>query len=153
MAAQPAVLTAAIMNLFIGNLNLETSEQHLRDLFSEFGNIVSVKIIMDPQTAMPKGFGFVEMEDKFAAYDAMDNLDVTYFMGNIINVREARSNKQGGGVTRSGNGRPFQKRAGGNALYGNQRGGSYGDQQRNTGYRQSGFSGNRGGDNNSGYNQ
>lgn len=95
------------MNLFVGNLNPETGEQHLRDAFAEFGAILSVKIIMDPATGMSKGFGFVEMEDKFQAYDAIDNLDFTYFMGNIINVKEARNNKSGSGP-RNSSGRSFQ---------------------------------------------
>ncbi len=84
------------MNLFIGNLNPETTEQNLRDIFSEYGAITSVKIIMDNETGLPKGFGFVEMEQKFDAFDAIDNIDMIYFMGNIINVREAKSNKTGG---------------------------------------------------------
>jgi RNA recognition motif-containing protein len=103
-----------IMNLFVGNLSPETNEQSLRDLFSEFGAISSVKIIIDPQTGMPKGFGFVEMEEKFSAFDAIDNLDATYFQGTIISVKEAKSNKTasrpGGG---GGGNRPFQKKPGG----------------------------------------
>lgn len=116
------------MNLFVGNLSPETTEQNLRDIFTEFGNIVSLKIIIDPQTGLPKGFGFVEYDDKFSAYDAIDNIDATYFMGNIISVKEAKTskpnNRPGGG------GRPFQKRptSGG---YSNNRSGS------------NGFSGNR----------
>jgi RNA recognition motif-containing protein len=101
------------MNLFVGNLSPETTQQHLQDLFSEFGVINSVKIIIDSATGLPKGFGFVEMEDKFHSYDAIDNLDATYFMGSIISVKEAKNNKtnnKGGG----GN-RPFKKPGGFNS--------------------------------------
>lgn len=110
------------MNLFVGNLSPETTEQSLRDLFSEFGTIKSVKVIIDPQTGFPKGFGFVEMEDKFQSYEAIDNLDVTYFLGNIISVKEAKGNKTNNNNNRPGGGgsRPFQRRPGGNSS-----GGSY----------------------------
>lgn len=99
------------MNLFVGNLSPETTEKHLADAFSEFGKINAVKIIIDSATGLPKGFGFVEMDEKFSAYDAIDNLDATYFHGTIISVKEAKSNKTN---NRSGGGsKPFQKRAGG----------------------------------------
>ena len=99
------------MNLFVGNLSPETTEKHLSDAFSEFGKITAVKIIIDSATGLPKGFGFVEMDEKYSAYDAIDNLDATYFHGTIISVKEAKSNKTN---NRSGGGsKPFQKRAGG----------------------------------------
>jgi RNA recognition motif-containing protein len=101
------------MNLFVSNLSPETTEQQLEKVFSEFGNINSVKIIIDPQTGLPKGFGFVEMENKFAAQEAIINLDATYLMGTIITVKEARSNKTGNNSGRQGGDRPFQKRSGG----------------------------------------
>ena len=96
------------MNLFCGNLSPETSEEHLRQIFSEFGNILSAKVIIDSATGLPKGFGFVEMEEKYDAYDAIDNLDMTYFMGNIISVKEAKP-KAGPGANRG-----FAPRGGGN---------------------------------------
>ena len=85
------------MNLFIGNISPEATEDQLRTLFSEFGPIVSAKIPIDQATGLPRGFGFVEMEDKFHGYDAIDNLDVTYFMGSIITVKESKPKNQGGG--------------------------------------------------------
>ena len=80
------------MNLFVGNLNPETNAAGLRRLFSEFGEIVSSKVIIDNATGMSRGFGFVEMADKFHSYDAIDNLDATFFEGNIISVKEAKQN-------------------------------------------------------------
>lgn len=117
------------MNLFVGNLSPETTEQQLRDAFSEFGSIKSVKIIIDPQTGMPKGFGFVEMEERRDAYEAITHLDMTYLHGTIISVKEAKNNKQQGGGHRQGGGnRPFQRRQDG---YGNrQSGGNYGVERR-----------------------
>lgn len=85
------------MNLFVGNLNPETTASSLRKLFSEFGEVVSSKVIMDNATGSSRGFGFVEMADKFHSYDAIDNLDATFFEGNIISVKEAKQNNTKGG--------------------------------------------------------
>ncbi len=116
------------MNLYVGNLSPETTEQHLSEIFSEFGKINSVKIIIDSATGLPKGFGFVEMDEKFSAYDAIDNLDATYFMGNIISVKEAKGNKTN---NRGAGSKPFQKRQGG---FNSNRGSSGGyNQNRNSG--------------------
>lgn len=100
------------MNLFVGNLSPETTGNSLRTLFSEFGEVVSSKVIFDNATGMSRGFGFVEMADKFQAQNAVDNLDVSFFEGNIISVKEARQNTTGGGGGRGGSGggnRPFNK--------------------------------------------
>jgi RNA recognition motif-containing protein len=86
------------MNLFVGNLHPETSAAGLRTLFSQFGEVLSSKVIMDNATGMSRGFGFVEMGDKYHANDAVDNLDQTFFEGNIISVKEAKqSNTRSGG--------------------------------------------------------
>ncbi len=111
------------MNLFIGNLSPETSEDALRQIFSEFGTVLTVKIPIDNATGLPRGFGFVEMEDKFQAYDAIDNLDTTYLLGNIISVKESKPKTQGntrpGGGNRPGGGfnRNNNNRQGGGGSY------------------------------------
>jgi RNA recognition motif-containing protein len=91
------------MNLFVGNLNPQTTVASLRTLFSEFGEIVSAKILMDNVTGTSRGFGFVEMADKYHSFDAIDNLDSIYFEGNIISVKEAKQNntRPGGGNSNS----------------------------------------------------
>lgn len=97
------------MNLFVGNLSLETTEGDLRKIFSEFGEIVSAKVLVkaDPATGQPRKFGFVEMADKFHSFDAIDNLDCTYLQGNIISVKEAKPpGGQGGRPGGGGNRRP-----------------------------------------------
>lgn len=127
------------MNLFVGNLSPETTEQQLRNAFSEFGVIKSVKIIIDPQTGMPKGFGFVEMEQRYDGYEAITHLDMTYLQGAIISVKEAKNSKQqGGGNRQSGGNRPFQRREGGGGYGGNRQGGYGENRQRNYGDRQGG---------------
>lgn len=100
------------MNLYIGNLSAETTEQDLRNAFAEFGQILVAKVIIDPQTGLSKGFGFVEFSDKYESYEAMDALDMTYFKGNIITVKEAKGNKSS---SAKGGKKPFNKRPGGNS--------------------------------------
>ena len=83
------------MNLYISNLSPETTEQDLEKAFSEFGAIKSLKIIVDRETNVSKGYGFVEMEEKGPGFDAIDYLDMSYLKGNIVNVREAKNSKDG----------------------------------------------------------
>lgn len=111
------VFSIFFMNLFIGNLNPETTEQSLEKIFSEFGEIVSVKVIRDNETGLSKGFGFVEMADKFHAYDAIDNIDMTYFEGQVISVKEAKA-KTGGAPQRGGGNRFGNNRGGGGNRFG-----------------------------------
>lgn len=113
------------MNLFIGNLSPEITEQHLREAFSEFGPIKSLKIIIDPQTGMPKGFGFVEMEERRDAYEAITNLDMTYLHGSVISVKQAKDNRQ------QSNDRQDRSRLGSGKFHPNRQPGSYGDQRGN----------------------
>jgi len=99
------------MNLFVGNLHPETNAEGLRTLFKEFGEVVSSKVIFDSATGASRGFGFVEMGDKTQGFDAIDNLDCSYFEGNIISVKEAKQNNTntGRGGSGGGGGRPFNK--------------------------------------------
>ncbi|MBS1586172.1 MAG: RNA-binding protein [Bacteroidetes bacterium] len=125
------------MNLFVGNLSPETSESSLRTLFAQFGEVASVKIIIDAATGMPKGFGFVEMTDKFHSYDAVDNLDMTFFEGSVISVKEAKqNNKSGGGGFRSGGQRSSGH--GGGGFRGGNSGGGGGQRSSGGGNRYSG---------------
>ena len=124
------------MNLFIGNLHPTTSEDSLRTLFSEFGEIVSVKIPIDQETGQPRGFGFVEMADKFESFDAIDNIDGTYFEGQVITVKESKPKNQGGG---GGGFRGNNRGGGGGGYRSNDRGGGGGyrsnDRSGGGGYR------------------
>ena len=135
------------MNLYIGNLSPETSESSLKKLFSEFGEIVSLKIMIDNATGLPRGFGFVEMADKFHSFDAIDNIDGTFFEGSVISVKEAKQKPQGGagggrksfsrGPRRDGNsfggGGSYQRREGGTGGYQPREGGTGGFQRREGG--------------------
>lgn len=83
------------MNLFVRPLAPEITAEELTRLFSEFGKVHSAKVIQDPETGKSKGYGFVIMKDRFEAFDAIDNLDMTYFAGSIITVKESRPRTQG----------------------------------------------------------
>lgn len=123
------------MNLFIGNLNPQTTEESLRTLFSEFGEIVSVKVPIDAETGQPRGFGFVEMADRFESFDAIDNIDGIYFEGQVISVKESRpknqGNNRGGGGYRGGG---FNR---GGGYRSNDRSGGYRSNDRDSGNRRS----------------
>ncbi len=110
------------MNIFVAKLNFATQEDDLRDAFEQFGEVDSVKIIMDKFTGKSKGFGFVEMPDDDAAQDAINNLNDTEFDGRTIVVKKAepRENRGGGGGGRGG-----YNRGGGGGGYGGGGGGGY----------------------------
>lgn len=78
------------MNLYVGNLDYETTEDDLRDVFAEFGEITSVKIIKDRETYRSRGFGFVEMPSKDDALRAIEETHGTMLGRNEIVVNEAK---------------------------------------------------------------
>ncbi len=78
------------MKIYIGNLSYEVDDTKLNGLFSEFGNVMSAKVIMDNSSGRSKGFGFVEMEDQSAAEAAISKLNGTDLLGRSITVNEAR---------------------------------------------------------------
>ena len=75
--------------IYVGNMNYNTSEDQLRDLFGQYGTVLSANIIIDRETHRPKGFGFVEMEDDNAAIAAISQLDGKDFDGRNLRVNEA----------------------------------------------------------------
>ena len=74
--------------LYVGNLSYSTTESKLRDMFGEFGEIESVKVITDRDTGRPKGFAFVEMASDEAAQKAISELN-----GKVVDEREIRVDK------------------------------------------------------------
>lgn len=77
------------MNIFVAKLNYDTSEDTLRDVFEVFGDVDSAKVIMDRDTGRSKGFGFVEMDDDDAAYEAINTLNESQLDGRTIVVKKA----------------------------------------------------------------
>ena len=87
------------MNIYVGNMSYDTTEDHLRQAFEAFGEVTSVNIISDRDTGRPKGFGFVEMANADQAKAAIEGLNATDLNGRTLNVNEARprENRGGGG--------------------------------------------------------
>ena len=100
------------MNIFIAGLNYNMSEAELGELFAEYGEVVSVKIIMDRETGRSKGYGFVEMADDEAGDKAIAALNEVDMDGKTLSVSVARPREErprrsygnnGGGGYRGGN--------------------------------------------------
>ena len=87
------------MNIYIGNLSYEVTEEDLQEAFKEFGQVESVKIIMDKYSGQSKGFGFVEMPSKAEGQSAIEGLNGKDLKGRTLNVNEARprTESRGGG--------------------------------------------------------
>jgi RNA recognition motif-containing protein len=123
------------MNIYVGNLSNEVTEEDLKQAFETFGEVESVKIIKDKDTNRSKGFGFVEMPSKAEGQSAIDDLNGKELKGKALKVNEARprteSRGRGGGY---GGGR---KQGGGRGGYGGDRGGQGGGR--------GGYGGDRGG--------
>ncbi|MCZ6795947.1 MAG: RNA-binding protein [Planctomycetota bacterium] len=83
--------------LYVGNLPFTATEDEIRELFSQYGEVQSVSLITDRQTGRPRGFGFVEMDD---GQEAIQALDGQPFGGRDLKVNEARdrgARGEGGG--------------------------------------------------------
>ncbi len=87
------------MNIFVGNLSREVTDDDLQNLFSEFGNVKSVKVIRDLFSGESKGFGFVEMPGVSESQKAINELNTKDLKGKKIVVNEARpkTDRRGGG--------------------------------------------------------
>ena len=83
------------MNIYVGNLPFKTNEDSVRQLFEQYGEVSSVKLITDRDTGRPKGFGFIEMEDSAGAR-AIQNLNDSQLDDRNIKVNEARDRAPAG---------------------------------------------------------
>ncbi|MBI5966374.1 MAG: RNA-binding protein [Deltaproteobacteria bacterium] len=99
------------MNIYVGNLSYNASEENLRQAFEAFGQVTSAAIIKDKYSGRPRGFGFVEMPDQAEAQAAIEKLNGKDLLGQQIKVSEARprtdrgrSGGQGGHRGRTGYG-------------------------------------------------
>lgn len=77
-------------NIYVGNLSYEANEQELENMFTEYGEVNSVRIITDRDTNRSKGFGFVEMPDDSAADEAISALNGKELKSREMKVNEAR---------------------------------------------------------------
>ncbi len=93
------------MNIYVGNLSYEVTEEDLKQAFDPFGKVESVKVIRDDYSGRSKGFGFVEMPDDANAKSAIDGLDGKELKGRTLKVSRARPRSEGrryGGGGRGG---------------------------------------------------
>ncbi len=107
------------MNIYIGNLSREVTEDELRQAFEPFGQVTSVNVIKDRYSGESRGFGFVEMSTKSEAQAAINGLNGTSLGERTLSVSEARPRTEGGGGRR-----PFG--GGGGGFGGGGRGGGGG---------------------------
>ncbi len=122
--------------LFVGSLSWDTTDNSLKDFFSQAGTVNSAQVIMDKYTGKSRGFGFVEMSTDEEAKKAIETLNGQTLDGRAIVVNEAkpmapRDNSFGGG--RPGGGGGFRPRGGGGFRGGgrdDRRGGGHGGRDR-----------------------
>jgi RNA recognition motif-containing protein len=100
------------MNIYVGNLSYDVTEEDLREAFEAFGQVESVKIIKDMYSNRSKGFGFVEIPNNSEAQSAIDGLNGKELKGRTLNVNQARPRSDGrsGGGGRRGGGRQGRRR-------------------------------------------
>jgi len=97
------------MNIYVGNLSYNATEETVRQAFESFGQVISARIIKDKYTGQPRGFAFVEMPEQSQAQAAIKSLNGKEFLGKQMSVNEARprtdrgrSGGQGGRMDYSG---------------------------------------------------
>ena len=78
------------MNIYVGNLSYQLTDEELRETFARFGEVTSAKIVIDRETGRSKGFGFVEMPERSDAESAIEQLDGQDLKGRALKVNEAR---------------------------------------------------------------
>ena len=105
------------MKIFVANLNYNTSEETVRHVFEEFGEVESAKIIMDKFTGRSKGFGFIEMPSDEAGQEAINTLNESDLDDRTIVVKVAAPREdrggRGGGYNRGGGGGGDRRGGGG----------------------------------------
>ena len=107
------------MNIYVGNLSWQMTDEDLRNLFEQHGTVGSAKIVKDKVSGRSKGFGFVEMENDAEAQAAITALYDSEVMGRKIIVNESQPKQQGSG------GGGFKKRSFGGSGSGGSGGGGY----------------------------
>lgn len=83
------------MKIYVGNLAYSVNDTNLRELFEEFGEVLSARVIIDKVTGKARGFGFVEVADDADASRAVEALNGKQFNGRALVVNEARPREEG----------------------------------------------------------
>jgi len=84
------------MNIYIGNMSFDTTEDQLRQAFEAFGEVSTVNIISDRNTGKPRGFAFLEMSTKDDATEAISSLNGAELDGRTLKVGEANPRRENG---------------------------------------------------------
>jgi RNA recognition motif-containing protein len=84
------------MNIYIGNLSFDTTEDALSQAFGDFGQVATVNIVTDKYTGKPRGFAFIEMPEKKEATEAIGGMNGRELDGRTLNVSEARPRNDNG---------------------------------------------------------
>ena len=94
------------MNIYVGNLLFDVTEDELKELFAPFGQVTEVRLIMDKFSGKSKGFGFIEMPSKEEAEKAIEALNGKDMKGRAMTINEAKpkTDRGGGGGGRGGRG-------------------------------------------------
>ena len=100
-------------NIFVGNLDFNTSEEELRQLFESHGQVDRVSIMTDRDTGRSRGFGFVEMANAEEGDKAIAALNGSQVGGHTLNVNEARPKPERSGGGGGGGGRGRERSGGG----------------------------------------
>jgi RNA recognition motif-containing protein len=98
------------MNIYVGNLPFNLGEEDLKEIFEEYGEVSSVKIISDKFSGRSKGFGFVEMDSDDEANNAIKELNNAEVGGRNIKVNESKPRENNRGGDRRGGGGGYQRR-------------------------------------------
>ncbi|HEY0741517.1 MAG TPA: RNA-binding protein [Chryseosolibacter sp.] len=104
------------MNIYVANVSFKATDGDLRELFEEYGDVSSAKIITDKETQRSRGFAFVEMSDADSAKRAINELNGFNFQGKDLVVNEARPKTdapRSGGFNRGSGGGGYGNRGGG----------------------------------------
>ena len=83
------------VRLFVGNLSFDVTESELRDLFSQVGVVTQIRIPLDRESGRPRGFAFIDLEDRAQADEAMRRLHQQEFKGRALVVNEATAREEG----------------------------------------------------------
>ena len=102
------------MNIYVGNLSYEVTDEDLQKAFEAFGHVESAKVIKDMYTGRSRGFGFVEMSDEAEGHSAIDGMNGKDLKGRSLKVNEARSRSGG---HRGGRNRGGERQGGGRRFY------------------------------------
>nr|CAB3234122.1 cleavage stimulation factor subunit 2 [Phallusia mammillata] len=89
----PVDYERSVRSVFVGNIPYESTEEQLKDIFNEVGNVISFRLVFDRESGKPKGYGFAEYQDQETAMSAMRNLNGRELHGRPLRVDHATSEK------------------------------------------------------------